>query len=38
MSNFFGWLMSEKGKDLFYVEEDAMIKYFEEYCLSMKRG
>lgn len=31
-SNFFGWLMSEKGKDLFFPEEDEMIKYFREYA------
>lgn len=32
MSNFFGWLMSEKKKDLFFPEEDEMIKYFREYA------
>ena len=32
MSNFFGWLMSEKKKDLFYPEENEMIEYFREYC------
>lgn len=32
MSNFFGWLMSEKKKDLFFPEEDDMIKYFREYA------
>lgn len=31
MSNFFGWLYSEKGKDLFYPEEDEMLKYFKDY-------
>ena len=31
-SNFFGWLMSEKGIDLFFPEEDKMIKFFEEYA------
>lgn len=30
-SNFFGWLMSEKGVDLFFPEEDKMIEYVEEY-------
>lgn len=29
---FFGWLMSEKGKDLFFPEEDEMIKHFREYA------
>ena len=32
MSNFFGWLMSEKKKDLFFPEEDDMIEYFREYA------
>lgn len=32
MSNFFGWLMSEKKKDLFFPEEDEMIEYFREYA------
>ena len=27
MSNFFGWLMQEKGVDLFFPEEDKMINY-----------
>ena len=31
-SNFFGWLMSEKGIDLFFPEEDKMIDYFREYA------
>lgn len=30
-SNFFGWLMSEKGVDLFFPEEDKMIEYIEEF-------
>ena len=30
-SNFFGWLMSEKGMDLFFPEEDKMLEYFREY-------
>ena len=34
-SNFFGWLYSEKGKDLFFPEEDEMIEYFREYCKSI---
>lgn len=36
MSNFFGWLMSEKKKDLFFPEEGDMIEYFKEYanCMS----
>ena len=35
MSNFFGWLMSEKKRDLFFPEEDDMIKYFREYANSV---
>lgn len=32
MSNFFGWLYSEKQIDCFFPEEDKMIKYIEQYC------
>lgn len=35
-SNFFGWLYQEKQVDLFFPEEDAMIKYIEEYCKGVK--
>lgn len=31
-SNFFGWLMSKKGVDLFFPEEDKMIEYVKEYA------
>lgn len=31
-SNFFGWLASEKGRDLFFPEEDKMIEYIQEYA------
>lgn len=31
-SNFFGWLASEKGKDLFFPEESKMLEYFKEYA------
>lgn len=30
-SNFFGWLMSKKGVDLFFPEENKMLEYFKEY-------
>ena len=30
-SNFFGWLVSEKGVDLFFPEEDQMLEYLREY-------
>lgn len=32
MSCFFGWLVTEKGKDPFFPEEDKMIEYFREYA------
>ena len=35
-SNFFGWLYQEKKVDLFFPEEDAMIKYIEEYCKGVR--
>lgn len=31
-SNFFGWLHSEHSIDLFFPEEDGMLKYLEEYA------
>ena len=36
MSNFFGWLYSEKKRDCFFPEEDDMIEFFREYanCMS----
>lgn len=34
-SNFFGWLMTEKDRDLFYPEEDEMIEYIKEYAASL---
>ena len=34
MSNFFGWLYSEKGIDLFFPEETQMIEYIKEYAQS----
>ena len=30
-SNFFGWLMSVQGRDLFFPEEDEMLKWFKQY-------
>lgn len=32
MSNFFGWLYSEKKRDCFFPEEDEMIAAFKEYA------
>lgn len=37
MSNFFGWLMQEKGVDLFFPEEDKMLNYLIEYRDTIKR-
>ena len=30
-SNFFGWLISEKNRDLFFPEEKEMLEYLHEY-------
>ena len=30
-SNFFGWLMQEKNRDLFFPEEDEMLICLKEY-------
>ena len=35
MSNFLGWLMTDKGKDCFFPEEEDMIEYFKEYANSV---
>lgn len=35
MSNFFGWLASEKDVDTFFPEEDEMIEYIREYTESL---
>jgi len=32
MSNFCGWVVSEKGKDIFFIEEDECLKYFKEFA------
>lgn len=34
MSNFFGWLYSEKKRDCFFPEEDEMIEHLREYANS----
>lgn len=31
-SNIFGWIMSEKRIDFFFLEEDKMIEYIKEYA------
>ena len=34
-SNFYGWLAQNKERDLFYPEEDEMIKRFKEFIKDM---
>lgn len=34
-SNFFGWLVSTKGVDLFFPEEQRMLEYLREYIAPM---
>lgn len=31
-SNFFGWVMSEKKRDLFFPEEKEMLEYWKEFA------
>ena len=31
-SNFFGWAMSEKKRDLFFPEEKEMLEYWKEFA------
>ena len=35
-SNFFGWLAYEKKRDLFFPEEDEMLKYLNEFAKDRK--
>ena len=35
-TNFFGWLVLDKGVDQFFPEEDRMIEYIKEYVESIK--
>ena len=30
-SNFFGWLTHKQGRDLFFPEEDEMLRWLKEY-------
>jgi hypothetical protein len=34
-SNFFGWLMHKQGRDLFFPEEDEMLRWLKEYTKEM---
>ncbi len=38
MSNFFGWLWSNKGIDCFFPEENRMLEYLKEYVDYCKMG
>ena len=33
-SNFYGWLMAQ-GRDLFFPEEDEMLRWFKQYIKEM---
>lgn len=37
MSNLFNWITIEKKKDPFYLEENQMIKYIEQYCQTISQ-
>lgn len=32
ISNFFGWIYSEKKRDIFFPEEDEMLELLKEYA------
>ncbi len=32
MSNFLGWVVGEKKRDIFFPEEDEMMRYFKEFA------
>lgn len=34
-SNFYGWLMEEQKRDLFFPEEDEMLRWFKMYMKEM---
>jgi len=38
ISNFFGWLWSNKGIDCFFPEENRMLEYLKEYADYCKMG
>lgn len=38
ISNFFGWVISEKERDIFFPEEKEMLKLFREYVDSLKNN
>lgn len=37
ISNFFSWILTEKKRDIFFIEENVMIDYFSEFCIFMKK-
>ena len=36
MSNFLGFVQSEKNRDIFFPEESEMLTYLKEYCGEQK--
>ena len=38
ISNFFGWIVSAKERDIFFPEEEEMLKLFHEYVDSLKNN
>ena len=36
ISNFFGWIYSEKKMDIWFPEEDQMLELFKEYAEGLK--
>ena len=38
ISNFFGWIASAKERDIFFPEEEEMLKLFHEYVDSLKNN
>lgn len=38
ISNFFGWIASAKERDIFFPEEEEMLKLFHEYVDNLKNN
>lgn len=36
MNNFFSYVVNEKHRDIFFPEEDEMLRYLYEYCEQLK--
>lgn len=37
INNFFSWILTEKKRDIFFIEENVMLDYFSEFCSFMKK-